>query len=90
MTADTARLFATYAIAVVVIIGLFVLLLIPTPEIPPEAKLAIVTTNFGLVLGWVFNRESTAGGQRSAERAVSLGASTTAAATAAAGPTPTP
>jgi hypothetical protein len=78
VNADTLRLLSTYVIAAIVIAGSYLLLVIPTPDISSDAKLALVTANTGLVLGFIFNRESTTAGQRAAERAVSLGANTAA------------
>lgn len=75
MQADTLRLVATYGIAALVLLGCFVLLLIPT-QIGADSLVPFITGTVGLVLGFVFNRESTTGGQRSAERAVTLGANT--------------
>lgn len=74
MSTDTIRLLFTYGIAAGAMIALFALLFVPTPEIEPQAKLALVTTNLGLVLGWALNKESATGGARAAERAVAQGA----------------
>lgn len=77
MQADTIRLLATYGIAILVLVGCFVLLFFPS-QIEQTALVPFVTGTIGLVLGWVFNRESTNAGQRSSERAVTLGANTSA------------
>ena len=74
-TADTIRLAGTYAIGILVLVGCFLLLMVPS-QVPSEQLLPFVTGVVGLVLGWVFNRESTAGGQRAAERAFDKGATT--------------
>lgn len=75
MSADTIRLAATYLIAILVLLGSFVLLLFPS-QVTSDQLLPFLTGIIGMVLGFVFNRESTTAGQRSAERAVSLGANT--------------
>ncbi|HET7128964.1 MAG TPA: hypothetical protein VFJ93_07810 [Gaiellaceae bacterium] len=75
MTADTIRMVGTYVIALLVLIGGFLLLLMPT-QVPSEQIVPFVTGMFGAVIGWAFNKESTTGGQRAAERAVALGATT--------------
>jgi hypothetical protein len=75
MSADTIRLAFTYAIATLVLIGCFFLLIFPS-QVGSEGLVPFVTGVVGVVLGFVFNRESTTAGQRSAERAVSLGANT--------------
>jgi hypothetical protein len=82
MTADTIRLWFTYGIAVMVLIGCFVLLFFPS-QVGQEGLVPFVTGVVGVVLGFVFNRESTVAGQRATERAVAQGAQT------AAGPTTT-
>jgi uncharacterized membrane protein len=74
MNADLIRLFFTYAIALVTLIGTFVLIYTKLGEISAESLLALVTFVLGLALGFVFNRESTTAGARSAERAISQGA----------------
>jgi len=74
-TADTIRLIFTYGIAVLVLIGAFMLLTRPS-QVGETDLVPFVTMVVGIVLGFVFNRESTTAGQRSAERAVELGAST--------------
>ena len=65
---------ATYGIAVLVLTGCFVLLVAPS-QVPSEQLLPFVTGIIGLVLGWVFNRESTAASARSTERSIAQGAS---------------
>ncbi len=72
MEADKIRLLATYGIAIIVLLGCFYLLAYPSELETPEA---FVTAIIGIVLGFVFNRESTTAGQRAAERSVSLGVS---------------
>lgn len=84
MQADTIRLWATYAIAVLVLVGSFVLLVYPT-QVPIDQIIPFVTGVVGLVLGWVFNRESTAAGARAQERAAAQGATTASAGTGATG-----
>jgi len=71
--ADTIRLLFTYTIAAMVLIGCFVLLVIPS-QVGAEGVVPFVTGIVGIVLGFLFNRESTTGGQRSAERAFDKGA----------------
>jgi len=74
MNADLIRLAFTYAIALVALIGAFLLIYAKLSEISAESLLALVTFVLGLALGFVFNRESTTSGARAAERAVSQGA----------------
>lgn len=74
MSTDTIRLHYTYGIAILVIIGGGLLIFMKLTEIPAEALLALVTFVAGLALGFVFNRESSAGQARSTERAVAQGA----------------
>jgi hypothetical protein len=74
--ADTIRLLFTYVIALLVLVGCFILLINPPATIDGAVLIPFVTGTTGLVLGFVFNRESTTAGQRSAERAVTLGANT--------------
>lgn len=73
MSTDSIRLIFTYVIALVVLVGSFLLLWQKLPELTPEALLAVITTALGFVLGFVFNRESTVGGARAAERAFNQG-----------------
>ena len=75
MNADTIRLLFTYAIATLILIGSFVLLLFPS-QLTGDSLVPFVSGIIGVVIGFVFNRESTTAGQRSAERAVTLGANT--------------
>lgn len=75
MSADTLRLAFTYVIAILILLGSFVLLLFPS-QVDQASLLPFITGIIGIVLGFVFNRESTTAGQRSAERAVTLGANT--------------
>jgi len=70
---DTLRLLFTYTIAVLVLIGSFVLLVVPS-QVGSEGVIPFVTGVVGIVLGFVFNRESTTAGQRATERAVAQGA----------------
>ena len=74
MNTDGWRLHYTYAIAALCLIGGGVLVFLKLGEIPAEALLALITFVFGLVLGFVFNRESSAGQARATERAVAQGA----------------
>jgi hypothetical protein len=74
MNTDTWRLHYTYGIAIVVLVGAGLMLFIPTPDITGEAKLAFVTFVAGIVLGFVFNRESAVGAARASERAHDAGA----------------
>jgi hypothetical protein len=71
---DTIRLHYTYGIGIIVLIAAFALLLVPTPDISGEAKLAFVTFVAGIVLGFVFNRESSVSAARATERAIDQGA----------------
>lgn len=75
MNSDNIRLLFTYTIAALVLIGCFILLVIPS-QVGQEGLVPFVTGVVGVVLGFVFNRESTTAGQRASERAVSLGANT--------------
>ncbi len=70
MESDKIRLLATYIIALVVLIGCFVLLVFPSQLENPEA---FVTVIVGVVLGFIFNRESTTAGARAAERSFAKG-----------------
>lgn len=74
MTSDTIRLYFTYAIAVLVLLGTFLLLIWPS-QVPAEQLLPFLTGIVGIVIGFVFNRESTTSGARASERAVAQGAS---------------
>lgn len=58
MTNDTIRTIFTYVIALVVIVGTGVLLRFPPPGIPPEALLAFLGVQVGLVMGYVFNERA--------------------------------
>jgi fatty acid desaturase len=73
MSADTIRLFFTYVIAAMVLVGCFLLLIFPS-QVGQEGLIPFVTGVVGVVLGFVFNRESTIGGARAAERAMAQGA----------------
>jgi hypothetical protein len=73
MSADTIRLIFTYAIAVLVLVGAFILLVLPS-QVGSETIVPFVTGIVGIVLGFVFNRESTTAGARQSERAVAQGA----------------
>ncbi len=75
MNADNLRLLFTYGIAVMVLVGCFVLLIFPS-QVTQDSLIPFITGVVGSILGFVFNRESTTAGQRAAERSVSLGAST--------------
>ena len=63
MQADTIRLLASYLIAVLVLAGAFVLIYENRGD-SGQAWLAV-----GAVLGWAFNRESSAAAARQTERA---------------------
>jgi FtsH-binding integral membrane protein len=67
MSTDTWRLHYTYLIGAGVLALAFGLLLLHTPDISGESKLAFVTFVAGIVLGFVFNRETQ-------ERAIEQGA----------------
>ena len=73
MSADTLRLIFTYVIAVLVLVGSFALLIFPS-QVGQEGVIPFVTGIVGIVLGFVFNRESTTSGARAQERAVAQGA----------------
>lgn len=73
MQADTIRLLFTYTIAAIVLVGCFILLIIPS-QVGQEGLVPFVTGVVGVVLGFVFNRESTTAGQRASERAMAQGA----------------
>jgi hypothetical protein len=73
MNADTLRLWFTYGIAVMVLVGAFVLLIFPS-QVGSDSVVPFVTGIVGIVLGFVFNRESTTAGQRAAERSINQGA----------------
>ncbi len=76
MQADTIRLVATYGIAILVLVGSFVLLMVPS-QVPSEQLLPFITGVIGFALGWVFNKETSTQTARQTERAVSLGQGTT-------------
>lgn len=73
MNADTIRLLFTYVIAVLALVGCFILLVIPS-QVGQEGIVPFVTGIVGIVLGFVFNRESTVSGGRQSERAAKQGA----------------
>lgn len=73
MNADTIRLAFTYVIAALTLVGCFILLIIPS-QVGQEGLLPFVTGIVGVVLGFVFNRESSTAGGRAAERSMSIGA----------------
>jgi hypothetical protein len=85
INADTLRLSFTYVIAILILVGSFILLLLPS-QVDNASLLPFITGIIGIVLGFVFNRESTTAGARAQERAVSLGAATS----LAGGPAPVP
>lgn len=66
------RMGATYALAALVLVGSFVLLMLPS-QVPSEQLLPFITGITGIVLGWAFNRESTTAGARASERSVQIG-----------------
>lgn len=72
MQTDTIRLLATYLIALVVLVGSFVLLMVPS-QVPSEQLVPFITGIVGIIVGWAFQKEGTAAAQRSTERAVTLG-----------------
>lgn len=74
MNADTIRLYFTYGIAVLVLAGTFLLLVVPS-QVPSDQLLPFLTGIVGIVIGFVFNRESTVAGSRATERAINQGAS---------------
>ena len=73
MNSDTIRLIFTYVIAVLVLLGAFLLLIFPS-QVGAEGVVPFVTGIVGIVLGFVFNRESSTAGARATERAVAQGA----------------
>jgi hypothetical protein len=75
VNADTIRLLATYGIATLILIGCFVLLLIPS-QISGDSLVPFVSGIIGVVIGWAFNRESTTAGARASERSMQQGADT--------------
>lgn len=84
VNADTLRLTFTYVIAILILLGAFILLIFPS-QVDQANLLPFITGIIGVVLGFVFNRESTTAGARAQERAVQLGATTS----LAGGPAPT-
>jgi hypothetical protein len=58
MNNDTIRTVFTYVIAIIVLVGTGVLLRFPPPGIPPEALLAFLGVQVGLVMGYVFNERA--------------------------------
>jgi FtsH-binding integral membrane protein len=75
MNADTLRLAFTYVIAVMTLVGCFFLLIFPS-QVGSEGLVPFVTGVVGVVLGFVFNRESTTAGARQSERSMALGQQT--------------
>lgn len=73
MQPDTIRMAGTYAIAIMVLIGSWSLLVFPS-QVPSEQLLPFITGITGAVIGWAFNRESTTAGARQSERSVTVGA----------------
>lgn len=73
MNADTIRLISTYIIAILTLVGCFILLIFPS-QVGQEGLVPFVTGVVGVVLGFVFNRESSTAGGRAAERSMTLGA----------------
>ena len=76
MKTDDVRLHYTYGGGLLVIVLGFALVFLKIDEIPSEALIALVSGVFGLVLGFFFNRESSAGQARATERAIAQGADT--------------
>lgn len=74
MSTDTWRLHYTYWIAIGVLVGIFGLVLMKINEISAETLIAFVAGLASGVMLFVFNRESSAGASRAAERAVEQGA----------------
>jgi hypothetical protein len=72
MQTDTIRIVATYFIAVLVLVGSFILLVVPS-QVPSEQLLPFLTGITGLVLGWAFQKEGASASARQTERAVTLG-----------------
>ena len=60
MNNDTIRTVFTYVIAIIVLVGTGVLLRFPPPGIPPEALLAFLGVQVGLVMGYVFGERTAA------------------------------
>ncbi len=85
MQTDTLRLAFTYVIALVIVVGGGILLIVPS-QVPPEQLLPFMTGIFGLVLGYVFTRDTQVGSARAAERAVAAGAASQPTTTVSAGP----
>jgi hypothetical protein len=85
MQTDTIRLVATYAIAFVVLVGCFALLMVPS-QVPAEQLVPFITGIVGLVIGWAFQKEGASASARQTERAVTLGGATSVAGNVA--PTP--
>lgn len=75
MNADLIRMLGTYLIAVLVLLGAFVLLMFES-QVPSEQLIPFLTGFVGIVLGWAFNRESTTAGARASERSMAVGQST--------------
>lgn len=73
MNIDTIRLHYTYLIALIVLLGAGYLLLTPTPDITGGEKLAFVGAAVGVVLAFIFNRESAVSAARATERAIEQG-----------------
>lgn len=86
MKSDTIKAVTSSATALIIVGGgLFMIYQLTTSHvISGDAALAILGPLIGGAAAWVFGRDSTAGGQRAAERAVTLGAN------AAAGTIPQP
>ena len=77
MSSDTLRLAFTYVIATMTLVGCFFLLIVPS-QVGSEGLVPFVTGIAGVVLSFVFNRESTTAGARAAERSMAAGAASSA------------
>jgi hypothetical protein len=84
MSTDTVRLHYTYAIAILILVGGFYLLITAIPDVTGGEKLAFIGSIMGGVILFVFNRESSAGQAPATARAVAQGAASQAPAQAAA------
>lgn len=87
LSTDNVRMAGTYVIAVLVLVGAFVLLMFPS-QVPSEQLLPFLTGVVGIVLGWAFNRESTNAGARASERSMAVGQATSSGGTVVTGANP--
>ncbi len=60
LNTDQIRLILNYTLAFLALVGSFILLIVDTPTIEPQAKLGFCTLLVGSVMTWAFTRETQA------------------------------